>query len=120
MQTAATDPIKQGITQYTQDKPEGDIDLVDEVRQLLIGSGLQSKLPFYDNNRFIKEAEGKHSQAQRYLLNRYWTHQLSLAPVVSIEERYCLIPDGDIGQWLNLFRAKVLPFVIQFNLPVAF
>lgn len=119
MQQTTINPLQQGIEQYFMPKTEEDIDLVALVREDLVKSGLAKVLPTaYDSNRFITEAVGKDSNVQRFLLNRYWNQQLMAANAVSIEERYCLIPNGEIVDWVRLFRSKVLPFIIQNNLPV--
>ena len=119
MQQTTINPLQQGIEQYYLPKSEDDIDLVSIVREDLVKSGLAKVLPAaYDSNRFIIEAVGKDSNVQRFLLNRYWNQQLMAAKVVSIEERYCLIPNGEIADWIRLFRSKVLPFIIQNDLPV--
>jgi len=110
--------IEAGIQQYRQEKSADDIDLIAEVRGILISSGLFNKLAAYDNNRFILEAKGKTSSAQRFLLNRFWSSQLSQAKKVSIEQRYSLIPNGEITDWLRLFKSCVLPFIIENNLPM--
>ncbi len=102
------------------EKPEGDIDLVLEVRNMLVSSGLASQLETaYDCNRYITDAVNKNSDIQRFYLNRYWNIQLMSAPEASIEERYCLLPGGDTKAWLEIFQAKVLPFIIKHRLPVA-
>jgi hypothetical protein len=111
--------FESGVNQYNQAKPDGDIDLVEKVRELLIGAGLyQNVVNCYNTNHFIIEATGKTSEVQRYLLNRYWNIQLMTTTNPSIEERYCLIPNGQISEWLTLFQAKVLPFILVNNLPV--
>lgn len=111
--------ITQHIQHYKQPKTMGDIDLIAEVRQRLMASGLGQRIVHFDEHRFIKEAAGKDSVIQQYLLNRYWTNQLLHANAVSIEERYCLIPDGLVEDWLNLFESRVLPFIIANDLPCA-
>lgn len=114
------DQFNKGVEQYYQAKQEGDIDLVQIVRQSLVNSGLmQNVLAHYDTNRFILEANGKPSTVQRFLLNRYWTQQLMASPSPSIEERYCLIPNGTIEDWIKLFNAKVVPFLVSNGLPNA-
>lgn len=116
-----TAPQLQGVEQYYAAKPEGDPDLVAEVRTLLVEAGLLPKvLDAYDGNRFISEAIGKAASVQRFLLNRYWNQELIFSDLPAIEERYCLIPNGTIEDWLRLFKSKVLPFVIAHNLPVKF
>jgi hypothetical protein len=111
--------LDEGIAQYVQPKPEGDIDLIKEVRDSMLAAGLHNAVyAGFDTNRFIIEAQGKNSAAQRFLLNRFWTLQLMSSVRPSTEERYCLIPNGTVQDWLRLFKAKVLPFVIENNLPV--
>lgn len=108
-----------GIEAYNQQKPDNDIDLINEVRACMLSAGLGQRITAFDQDRFILEASGKESSVQRYLLNRYWTNQLLHAQRVSIEERYCLIPDGCVQDWLDLFKARVLPFIISNDLPMA-
>lgn len=103
--------------EYHQVREANDIDLIATVRGILAQSGLAHNLAAYDNNRFIQEGLNKPSKVQRYLLNRFWNHQLMVSQSISIEERYCLIPDGTHDQWLTLFRDKIVPFLIANNLP---
>lgn len=111
--------IQEGIARYQQGRKEHDIDLVQEVRDSMMSSGLGLKIPeAFNNSRFIIEAEGKAADVQRFLLNRYWNQQLMASAKQSMDERYCLIPDGTVEDWLKLFKQKVLPFVIENNLPI--
>jgi hypothetical protein len=104
--------------EYNTPKPVGDIDLIAKVREILISAGLRPKVEsFYDTNRFIIDANGKHSEIQRHMLNRYWNYQLNQAKQRSIEERYSLVVDGGIDNWLQLFIDKVLPFIVTNDLP---
>lgn len=116
-QTAPT-AMEVGRAMYFQPKPEGDIDLVKEVREVLVASGLMPLvLANYDNNKYIVEAANKPSSVQRFLLNRFWNYQLVSCEANSIDERYCLIPNGTADAWLKLFTEKVLPFAITHQLP---
>ena len=120
MNTQFEQQMQSGVNAYFQPKPFGDIDLVDEVRQALLGAGLHANVAAaYDNNRFIVDAVGKPSNVQRHLLNRYWSQQLMSTFVPSMDERYCLIPNGEVSDWLKLFKQKVLPFAIANNLPMS-
>lgn len=117
MNQAAQQAILAGQQRFVQPKPEGDIDLVLEVRNILQSAGLlQNVLHAYDNHRFVIDAAGKCSDVQRFMLNRYWNLQLSMSPN-SIDVRYNLIPNGTINDWLRLFRDSILPFLIQNGLP---
>lgn len=104
---------------YLQKPQEGEIDLVATVRTILQENGLGQNILAYDSNLHIQQAIGKNQEAQRYILNRFWNIQLLDCSDISIDERYCLIPNGTIQEWLNLFKTKVLPFCIKNNLPKA-
>ncbi len=111
--------FNEGISTYHQQKPDGDVDLIQVVREILLNSGLGQRIAAtYDSNRFILEAEGKVVEVQRHLLNRYWTQQLILSGKPTADERYTLIPNGEIKDWIKLFKAKVLPFILENDLPV--
>jgi len=112
------DKFKEQIEAYRAPREQGDTDLVSEVRNILKEVGLHEKLSAYDGHRYIKEAINKSSNIQRYHLNRYWSLQLMMSDKQSIEERYCLIPNGSNNEWLKLFKTKVLPFILENNLPI--
>jgi hypothetical protein len=105
---------QEGIALYKREKPQDDIDLVAEVRNMLPNE----KVAVFNESDHIKEASNKHSTVQRFLLNRYWTQELSKAPCSSVNVRYNLINDGDINTWLDLFKKYVLPFIMKHDLPV--
>lgn len=112
--------LEKGVSMYNAPKNENEIDLIDAVRQYLIQAGLQDRVnQFYDTNRFIKEGIGKNAEVQRFLLNRYWTTQLMNANSESMNQRIALISNGDVRDWLVLFHERVLPFVIEQNLPIS-
>lgn len=116
--TPQPDVFQQRVQNYTQPKPADDIDLVAEVRSCLVSAGLTPLLAdAYDSNRFVIEAKDKEATVQRYLLNRYWGQQLMSSNKPTTEERYALIPNGEVTSWLELFKAKILPFAIENNLP---
>jgi hypothetical protein len=106
------------VKEYTEPRHPEDRDLVAEVRNLLVASGLAMEAQkAYDTHNYIVEACIRRPLTQRFLLNRFWNLQLIMAPKPSIEERSCLIVDGSIDEWLHLFKAKILPFLIETRLP---
>ena len=111
--------LKDAMAMYSQIRAADDIDLISEVRNVLCNSGLAARLPeAFDSHQYISEGMNKPSNVQRYLLNRYWNAQLMVHAHISSDQRYCLIPNGTVQQWLNLFKSSVMPFIIQHNLPV--
>lgn len=109
---------EEALEKLRESRTESEIDLVSEVRNMLCMSGLSALVAEnYDNNQYIVDARNKKPEMQRFYLNRYWSFQLISAPESSIEERYCLIPNGDVKAWLKLFRDKILPFLVRNHLP---
>ena len=102
---------------YFAPQQEGDIDMVAKVRELLISIGQLPKIHLYDNSPKIKEAMNKRPDVQRFILNDYWNIQIMAVDADSIDVRYCLVGRGDCTSWLYLFESKVLPFIMEHNLP---
>ena len=96
-----------------------DLDLITAVRDMLVKGGMPSDvIQQYDSNRYIQLARNKVPMVQRTLLNQFWNFMLLTVASESIEQRRCLINDGEVADWLRLFEAYVLPFAIKHQLPV--
>ena len=104
---------------YKLARQPGDLNLILEVRQALIEVGLlQEVQQAFDTNHYILDGLEKIPEVQRYLLNRFWNLQLlTVKDVSTLDERFCLVPDGAVEDWLRLFKQKILPFAIQHRLP---
>lgn len=103
---------------YYTPKPEGDIDLIEVIRGLLIESGLAANMmDSFDNHPLVVNSQNKISNVQRFNMNRYWSIQLMSVNTCSEQERFCLIPNGDINEWITLFKDKILPFLVEHDLP---
>ena len=113
--------VEEALEQLREEPNAKDIDLVSEVRKILKDNTL-GKLADenYDTHRYIRDAADKRPEIQRHFLNKYWGLQLVSAEDNSIEERSCLIPDGNVSDWLGLFRTNILPFLIKNQLPKQF
>jgi hypothetical protein len=108
------------MDKYYAVKQDGDIDMLAAVRNIMLQNGLQGKIEaYFNNNNYIREAEGKTSDVQRFLLNRYWAYQLAYFPEKSMDQRYCLVPNGTPQDWLKLFESMIMPFIIDHDLPRA-
>lgn len=112
--------LKEGIDSFNAPRQEGDMDLIAIVRQVLIDALSQKgrQLTGFDSNYLIAQALKAQPHIQRWQLNRYWTIQLACAPSSTLHIRQFLINDGTEEDWLRLFTQKVLPFVVDNNLPV--
>ena len=91
--------------------------VVSECRAILVENGLANKIDAFDNDNDVMLAKPASPEAQRDILNRYWMHQLLSAPMPSVEQRFALISDGTIDDWLRLFRQVVMPYVLENDLP---
>ncbi len=110
--------LVEGIEQYQQPRDPQDINLIAEVRQIMVSAGLLMRvIEAYDSSRFIIEGQDKNPEAQRFLLNRYWSQQLMSSDASSIEVRSYLLNDGDYKDWLIFFREKILPYALEHHLP---
>lgn len=102
---------------YFQEKPVGDVDLVEEIVNLFNKYNYQGKIDLFLSHPRIISADGKSSTVQKFLLNAYWYHQVIQVSNDSMKVRAALIPGGDPHNWLKLFEEIVLPFAIENNLP---
>jgi hypothetical protein len=96
-----------------------DLNLVEAVLMLLKSAGLSDqKIYIYSSNRELITIYNSTSEIQRRFLNRFWDLQLLSSRSNSSNERFALIPDGTISDWLRNFETAVLPFIITNNLPI--
>lgn len=103
---------------FLQTRKPDDLDMIAQVRQLLGDSGLLPQVvQFFDTSKFIIDGINRPPEAQRFLLNKFWNLQLLLVNENTIEERFCLIPNGEYCDWLRLFKDKILPCCIAHRLP---
>lgn len=101
---------------YLKKRSPDERDLVEETVTILKSKGIsEEKLNIFLQNHHIQDAKNKVPEVQRYLLNRYWSLELMQASKVSIDERFCLIPNGSLDDWFRLFETKVLPFIVKYG-----
>lgn len=113
------DVFEAGASFYNRPREENEIDLVKRIREAMIEVGLKDKvIEAYDENRFIKEAEGRTAHAQQYNLNRYFSTQLMAVEQDTSLERYALLYEIRPDQWLEIFKRNILPIVVNCDLPV--
>ncbi len=97
--------------EYNNDRGPEEMDLLSIVSKDLRDSGL-----FTIDNHLHEycESQGvvnKKPNVQRFYMNKYFTLVLLLSKEDTMDQRYCLITDGTVEDWLSLFRRKVLPFL---------
>ena len=115
---------------FSKPYQEGTLHLINEVDMALRNVGLvQEADNVYNFNHLIIEGRPLCVEAQRFFLNRFWTLQLLYLQTLmatneefpnfnTLDERYCLLNDGEFYQWLDIFKKKILPVCIQHRLPL--
>lgn len=112
--------MMQPETPYNQPRTDTDRDLINDVRNLLIDAGLETYVVNnYDSHQFITSALDKAPDVQRWFLNKYWHLQLMSTDALSVNERFCLIPNGPVDVWFDLFKKEIMPFIIRHSLPIS-
>ena len=57
---------------------------------------------------------------RRFLINRYWRTKLGVVPNVDTRAaRYCLVDEGPLATWIQLFTESAAPLIVQHGLPAA-
>jgi hypothetical protein len=105
--------------QYDEVRHPDDLDLVAWVRNELFAAGLgQEVIQGFDTSPTIQTASMKRPEVQRYMLNKFLNLQLMMYASESINERFCLVPNGQLTEWMTLFKNSVLPFLVAKRLPL--
>ncbi len=107
------DPIKAGQALYFEKKPEGDRDLVKEVRDIFQEAGISDKAlsETFDQNRHIISARDKTSIVQRHHINRFTEIALAVSREDTIAIREEILPAGTTDHWIEQYRDKIAPFL---------
>lgn len=108
---------------YNAPAPEGSKCYVNMLRLEFIKRGLPPEQvdAAMQQNAGIRDAVGRHPEVQRFLINQFLTLQL-LHPLVasrSLDQRYQLLPTGDLDTWERILRNSVIPWMAAEQLPQA-
>jgi hypothetical protein len=106
-------------TELYKKRESGEIDLIQECIKILFKHGLGKKgQEVFLTDPEIVQALDLHAEGQRYFVNRFWLLQLmSLVDVNTMSQRWCLVPNGDIKDWLRLFEDSIVPTLVAHQLP---
>ena len=111
-------PFYAGIKLYDEERHEGEIDLVVELRALLIKAGVpeETLAATYDLNRHVKASKNRISVVQRVQLNRFVELCLITSHVSTIDLRSDMLGVRSATQWLELIEDKIAPFIQEHRL----
>lgn len=105
-------------TNNTDTRQVGDIDLIKCVRDILVRHGLKQKVEqLFDTDVNIVYASSLGPKAQRDVLITFWNLQFMTVDKGGYEERAILgLPFSD-EDWIRVFVEKLIPFIIDNDLP---
>lgn len=108
---------------YNRTARPDEMDLLAHVRGMLVEQLTEGVVAdLFDTDRHIRDAVGKNAHAQQFHLNQYFALQFMSAASQDIREsqlaRYSLLTDARPDEWLMVFKQKILPTFLHFNLPV--
>lgn len=110
-------PFDAGLELWKMEKPEGDVDLVKQVRDDLLAAGCTEEglVRNFDEHRHIKMSVGKTSPVQRANIVRYTDIVLkrSVVPTNLMSE---LTISGSLEPWSKHMKSKVTPFIAKHKL----
>ena len=114
--------LRRGVDFYNEAPQVDEINLVARVRSLLKDNGLGEDrlVEAYDQNRFVKEAEGRHAHAQQFNLNRYFVDQLSKLEKQGDDSRllrFQLVYEVRPTEWLKIIEQSIVPNILDKDLP---
>lgn len=106
------------LQRFDDPRTENDVNLVEIISSMLLRNlGIETDISAFTNNPDIQDARNRRPDAQRYIINQFFTVQLSSLDVDTMRARQALLRNGDISLWLEYFEAYVIPYCVDFNLP---
>ena len=103
--------------EYLNKREDGEVNLFDFVAQQFIQYGIPDNIVVVQDYFMKNDLMDRKPNVQKFYLNKFFTTQLLMSEKNSIEQRYCLITDGTIEDWAKLFKNKIMPFLVENNLP---
>lgn len=104
---------------YDAPKPEGDIDLVQWVRDLmLVHCGVEPTEQHFDGHQYVLAAVDRHSQVQRVVLSRWFNLQLVISGETTHDQR-CQLTTTNTELWQAVIEKTILPTMGKIGLPRA-
>lgn len=87
------------------------IKLVDEISNILKDTGYVNTNTWTQDENVQIGIKSNDLIFERIYINRYWRSVLGNLPQNTAAERYCLVDDGPIEEYLELFKDIVAPTI---------
>ena len=108
---------------FNRQRVEGEYNVVETVREIMASHGVSSEsLHVFDTNYRIARMRDSNSDAQMFALGIFLNTQLSL--VAQIDPKRSTVPEREIlgikmqpSEFLTCFKEKILPTLLEFELP---
>lgn len=115
-----TEHFTRAKNQYFTPRTEGEPDLIGRLLDTMILLGFTTEqISVFANDPTVTVAKERNSAVQRFVINRFWTTQLYIAPDNTEELRRLLFPEGDLLTWIGAVEQNILPFALSKGLPIA-
>ncbi len=114
--------MQAGADFYNEKRDENELDLVRVVRDRLFEKGMSDEqlADCYDNNRFVQEANGRHTHAQQWNLTRWIDEQFTLVQAQDGIDtriyRFQSVYELGTDEWLKVFDNGIAPNLLEFGL----
>ena len=108
---------------FNRQRVEGEYNVIESVRETMASHGVSSgSLHVFDTNDRISRMKESNSDAQMFALGIFLNTQLSL--VSQINPKRSTVPEREIlgtqmrpSEFLTCFKEKILPTLLEFELP---
>ena len=101
-------------SEFLDERSLHEANLLAVVETLLSESGLHQTRMSLRGYFETHEIVNKKPNVQRFFMNKFFQLLLLAIDANTIEQRFCLITDGTVDDWLSLFRKKILPFLREY------
>lgn len=108
---------------FNRERIEGEYNVIESVREIMVSNGVSNdSLQVFDENDRLSRMRNSNSDAQMFGLGLFLNTQLSLVNQISpkrstVPEREILGTKMQPSEFLICFKEKILPTLLEFDLP---
>lgn len=97
---------------FIETRKESDPDVVVEITALLTQANHPNPQAWLEADT-VKQAAAAAPKLQRFLVNRHWRLALGMCKESTTAERFCLLDEGKVEDYLKVFKEAILPVVVR-------
>ena len=120
---SATETVITAFDIFNRQRVEGEYNVIESVREIMVSNGVSNdSLQVFDENDRLSRMRNSNSDAQMFGLGLFLNTQLSLVNQISpkrstVPEREILGTKMQPSEFLICFKEKILPTLLEFDLP---